>query len=93
MVVRIRWYKYRAPETPHLQSAALAVASLLAPLALMAFTIALWSLAANLNWATNFFVSSGLFAHWQSWLLVAAVMVLCAWLLNRYAAINENYPK
>ena len=93
MVVRIRWYKYRAQETTHLQNAALAVASLLAPLALMAFTIALWSLAANLNWAGNFFVSSGLFSHWQSWLLVAAVMVLFAWLLNRYAAISENYPK
>lgn len=93
MVVRIRWYKYGAQEISRLKNAALAVASLLAPLALMAFTIALWGLAANLHWVGNFFVSSGLFAHWESWLLVAAVMVLFAWLLNRYAAINENYPK
>ena len=93
MVVRIRWNKYRAQEIPRLQNAALAVASLLAPSALMAFTIAVWKLAANLHWTGDFFVSSGLFSHWESWLFVAALMVLLAWLLNRYAGINEDYPK
>ena len=93
MVVRIRWNKYRAQEIPRLQNAALTVASLLAPSALMAFTIAVWKLAANLHWTGDFFVSSGLFSHWESWLFVAALMVLLAWLLNKYAGINEDYPK
>jgi hypothetical protein len=64
MVVRIRWNKYRAQEIPRLQNAALAVASLLAPSALMAFTIAVWKLAANLHWTGDFFVSSGLWFCW-----------------------------
>jgi hypothetical protein len=93
MVVRIRWNKYRAQEPSRLQNAALAIASLLAPSALMAFTIAIWNLAANLHWTGDFFVSSGVFSHWESWLSVAALMVLFAWLLNRYAGINEDYPK
>lgn len=93
MVVRIRWNKYRIEELPRLRNAALAVASLLAPSALMAFTIAIWNLGANLHWTGDFFVSSGLFSHWESWLFVAALMLLFAWLLNRYAGINEDYPK
>jgi hypothetical protein len=93
MVVRIRWNKYRVEETPQLRNAALAIASLLAPSALMAFTIAIWNLAANLHWTGDFFISSGLFSHWESWLIVAALMLVFSWLLNRYAGINEDYPK
>lgn len=93
MVIRIRWSRHRAQEVPRLQNAALAIASLLAPSALMAFTIGIWSLAANLHWAGDFFVSSGLFSHWEPWLSAAALMILFAWLLNRYAGNSEDYPK
>jgi hypothetical protein len=93
MVVRIRWSKHPVQEIPRLQNAALAIASLLAPSALMAFTIGVWSLAANLHWTGDFFVSSGLFSHWESWLSAAALMVLFAWLLNRYAGGDEDYSK
>jgi|KBSMisStaDraftv2_1062788.scaffolds.fasta_scaffold514030_2 hypothetical protein len=93
MLIRIRWSKYRADDMPRVQSTALAIASLLAPSALMALTIGVWSLAANLHWTGDFFISNGLFSHWESWLLAAAVMVLLAWLLNRYASSDQYYPK
>lgn len=86
MVVRIRWYKQRNGTLARQQSLAMAVAALLTPSALLAFTISFWSMAADFRWTTNFFVSNGLFAHWQSWLLTAAVLLLTARLLNRYAS-------
>lgn len=93
MVVRIRWNKYRMQEAPRLQNAALALASLLAPLALLAFAIGIWNLAVTLQWTHNFFISAGLFSHWESWILTAALMILFAWLLNKFANGDEAYPK
>lgn len=90
MLVRIRWNNHRTEDIPRFQNLALAVASLLAPSALMAFTISIWNLAAHLRWTGNFFVSEGLFSHWQVWLLSAAVLLLVAWLLNRYAGGEED---
>ncbi len=93
MLVCIRWNKHRVQDTPRFQNLALAIASLLAPSALMTFTISIWSLAASLRWTGDFFVSRGLFSHWQVWLSTAAVMLALAWLLNRYARGEENFPK
>jgi hypothetical protein len=75
-----------------LQGAALAVASLLTPAALIAFTVTLWSLGAELRLAARFFISGGIFSHWQVWLLGAVGLSCFAWLLNRYArSIGQNY--
>ena len=93
MLVRIRWNNHRTEDIPRFQSLALAVASLLAPSALMAFTISVWNLAAHLRWTADFFVSRGLFSHWQVWLFAAALLLLLAWLLNRYARSEEDYMK
>jgi hypothetical protein len=93
MLVRIRWNSHPIAEMPRLQSAALAIASLLAPSALLAFTIGIWSLAANLRWTGDFFVSRGLFSHWETWLFTAGLMVLFALLLNRYAGGDQHYGK
>ena len=56
-------------------NAALALASLLAPAAVIAFTLTLWSLGAELHLTTTkFFVTKGLLSHWQMWLYRRAAL-------------------
>ena len=87
MVVRIRFA--RGPKVVKgkrkTQRLAVAVASLLTPAAVMASALALWRVAADLNWASSFAIPSGLFSHWQFWLAAAIALQLCSHLLNRYA--------
>jgi hypothetical protein len=66
------------------QRMALAVAALLTPAALTACVLALWRIAADLNWAASFAIPSGIFSHWQVWLGAAVGLQLCARVLNRY---------
>ncbi len=84
MLVRIRLKssKNAAPGFPKVMQA---LAALLSPSAVIAFTIAGWAIAAEFRWTTGFFISTGLFSHWQVWLFAAAVLLLFARLLNRYA--------
>jgi hypothetical protein len=63
---------------------ALALASLLTPLAVMAFVLAFWRLAADLNVTNQFPIADGFFSHWQVWMSGAAILQLCAMGLNRY---------
>jgi hypothetical protein len=88
MVIRIQW---RAPEVTGLAwpQLALAVGSLLAPLALLAFTVSFWAFAAELERSNAFLFSRTLFAHWQVWLVLAALLVVLGQLLGRYGA-SEN---
>jgi len=86
MVVRIRFRK-----GPRLglkrqknRRAALALAALLTPAALVALLLAVWRILADLSWTNSFAIPSGLFSHWQVWLGGAVVLELCARLLNRY---------
>jgi hypothetical protein len=58
---------------------------LLTPAAAMALALALWGVAADLNWTSSFAISSGLFSHWQSWLGAAALLQLAARMLSRWA--------
>lgn len=85
MLVRVRWDKPQKRALPSKPGVALACASLLVPSALVAFTISLWAFAAELHLTANFFVSGGLFSHWQAWLLAAAVLAFAAHLLKRQA--------
>jgi hypothetical protein len=64
--------------------AALAVAALLDPAAVIALVIGLWGIAAELNWVGSFAISSGFFSHWEPWLAAASGLELCALALNRY---------
>ena len=66
------------------QRIAVAVASLLTPVAAMAWALALWRIAADLNWAGRFAIASGPLSHWQFWLAAAAALQICSHLLNRY---------
>src|SRR5436309_1042900 len=82
MLIRIRW---RRSSVRSRQEMALALAALLTPAALVAFTICFWSFAAELQWTNGFFVNSGLFSHWQVWLILAAGQLACARLLISYS--------
>jgi len=63
---------------------ALALAALLTPATVLASVLALWRIAADMNWTNSFAIPSGLFSHWQVWLGTAVLLKLCAQLLNRY---------
>jgi len=70
---------------------ALAMASLLTPAAVMAFVLGLWRLVADLKVTGEFPITSGIFSHWQVWVTAAALLQLCALVLNRYgSAPYEN---
>src|SRR5947209_19575365 len=105
MVVRIRWEKaWIVNPAKQIQTArgtassfrfekfALIAAALLTPSALVAFTLAFWSVASDLHWAGDFFLSHGLFSHWQVWICAAAVLLFLARLLDRFASTVEHYP-
>jgi hypothetical protein len=65
------------------QTLALAVSSLLTPCALIAFTLMFWNIAADMRWSTTFFVSRGLFSHWEVWLASAGLLLLLAHVLGQ----------
>jgi len=87
MVIRIRFGKGPTigRERPGNRRAALTLAALMTPAAVMALVLGCWRIAADLNWTSSFAISSGLFSHWQVWLAAAAVLQLIARILNRYA--------
>ena len=86
MRVRIRFVRHRrvAAKRRRDQRIALMLAVLLTPAAALAAVLALWSLAADLNWANRFAIPSGIFSHWQVWLGAAAVLQFCSRILSRY---------
>jgi len=69
---------------------ALAAASLLTPAAAVTAVLALWRIAADLNWTGSFAISAGFFSHWQVWLAAAALLQFCARVLNRYARTGQT---
>jgi hypothetical protein len=69
---------------------ALAAASLLTPAAAVTAVLALWRIAADLNWTGSFAISAGFFSHWQVWLGGAALLQFCARVLNRYAKTGQT---
>jgi hypothetical protein len=100
MVVRIRWNRvsisapaneFRNRSSLRLEKFALLAAALLTPSALVAFTLAFWSVAADLHWTGDFFLTHGLFSHWQVWICTAGVLLFLARLLERYTPENEDY--
>jgi hypothetical protein len=87
MVVRIRFAKgpkLGSKRTERNKTTALAAAALLTPAALVASVLALWRIAADLNFTNRFAIASGLFSHWQVWLAAAAALQVCSRVLNRY---------
>ncbi len=86
MLVRIRFGK-----GPRLERrargerrVALALSALLKPVAVMAASLAVWRLAADLDWAGDFAFPSGIFSHWQVWLVFAALLLVGSRALHRH---------
>ena len=91
MVVRIRFR--RGPRIGRKRHAnkrlALVVAALLPPLALASGALGVWRIAADLKLAGSFAISSGLFSHWQVWMVASAVLAVCSHALNRYGKSGD----
>ncbi len=92
MVVRIRFGRGPAIGRKRGKNRRLAAASatLLTPFAVISGALALWRIAADVGWTSNFAFSAGILSHWQTWLAVALALQLCAHALNRYA---KDVPK
>jgi hypothetical protein len=85
--IRIQWTPGRALASQ--QNFALAASSLLAPCALVAFTLTCWNMAAGLRWTSGFIVSRGVFSHWQSWLLASSLLFLISRALTQCVSEND----
>jgi hypothetical protein len=60
------------------------VVVLLTPAALVALAMGLWRLSADLGWAGAFPIATGLFSHWQVWIVLSIALkmlssALLAW--------------
>ncbi|MBZ5581121.1 MAG: hypothetical protein LAQ30_02745 [Acidobacteriia bacterium] len=64
--------------------------ALLTPAAAMALGLALWRIAADLNWTNSFAIPSGLFSHWQVWLGAAILLELGSRKLSRYGKKGDT---
>jgi hypothetical protein len=86
MVVRIRFSRGR----PVLRAkgknrrVALAFSALMTPAAVMSSVLGLWRLTADMKLTGEFGIATGLFSHWQVWMVFAALLQAGAWALNRY---------
>ena len=86
MVVRIRFGRGRQVQRGKGKNrgVALALGALLTPFSVMAAVLGFWRLAADMKWTGAFAISSGLFSHWQVWLLFAVILQRGSSALNRY---------
>ena len=91
MVVRIRLtYGSAMRKTASAnRRAALVLSSLMTPLALMAWALGSWRVAADLKWAGEFAIARGFFSHWQVWIAVAIAVQFAAFLLHRYGRSDD----
>jgi hypothetical protein len=64
---------------------AMAMGALLTLGAITAGILGLWRIAADLKWASDFAISTGLFSHWQVWIAGSAALEVCSRFLHRYA--------
>jgi hypothetical protein len=87
MVVRVRFAKgptLGSRRTDRGKKLALILGALLSPAALVASVLAMWRIAADLNFTNSFAIASGLFSHWQVWLAAAVLLQVCSRVLNWY---------
>jgi hypothetical protein len=86
MVVRIRFGRGRPvlPTKGKNRRVALALSALMTPAAVMASVLGLWRLTADMKLTGEFGIATGLFSHWQVWMVFAALLQGGAWILNRY---------
>ena len=92
MVVRIRLsYGSALRKTAAAnRQAALILSSLMTPLAVMAWALGAWRIAADMKWTGEFAITQGIFSHWQVWIAVAIGVQFAAFLLHRYAHQDDD---
>ena len=86
MVVRIRCSCWDSATRCHF---AVVAEFFLTPLALVAFSCALLGFAVELGWTQALTFRGILFAHWQIWLIMAALLLLTGRLFGSYGRRRE----
>jgi hypothetical protein len=66
------------------------VSMLLVPIYLCAWAMAAWRLGADMRIMGPFFLSDGLFSHWQVWFALAILLQTAAKSLRRRARVIES---
>ena len=84
MVVRIRI----STSLPRIQKGttgevASGLAGLLTLVSVACFTMSVWKLFAELDWLGKFFISTGVFSHWQVWMAGSVAAQLLSFRLSR----------
>ena len=87
MVIRIRWQSVEPAEWSRV---ALAIGSLFAPLALLAFSVAFWAFAAEARWTNGFPIQVIMFSHWQVWLAIAALLMVVRQIVEGIGMPNDR---
>jgi hypothetical protein len=64
--------------------------ALLTPAALVALAMGLWRVAADLEWASVFPISAGLFAHWQVWIALSIALKMLSTFLLAWDSRTRN---
>ncbi|HLH40332.1 MAG TPA: hypothetical protein VKX39_14375 [Bryobacteraceae bacterium] len=85
MILRIRLPRGRPVERRlgKNRHVALALGAMFTPLALMAYVLGCWRLAADMGFASPFAIT-GLFSHWQIWMIAGVALQAAGAALNRY---------
>jgi hypothetical protein len=85
MVIRIRLQRGRprSNQPGKNRHVAFAFGALLTPAALMAYVLGFWRLASDIGAAGEFGIT-GVFSHWQIWILLGVLLQGAGYILNRY---------
>src|SRR5271156_4755906 len=92
MLVRIRFpqgHRIDAKSGKNRQIAVVA-ASLATMTAVASLLLGAWRLTADLEWTDPFFISTGIFSHWQVWFALTAALGAMAFQLRRYSRTEEE---
>ncbi len=83
VVIRLNYGSTAAPSSSRRHTALMA-ASLMTPIALMAWALAGWRVASDMNWTGQFAIGSGLLSHWQVWIALGIAIQFGSFLLQRF---------
>ncbi len=72
------------------QEALRLVVAFLTPAAVIAGVLGAWRLSSDLGWTDQFFITNGLFSHWQVWFALAGGLPFLAAAIRRQL---EQHPE